>query len=222
MKKPRKIPRDRAAGATGVDGTRTLDVTKMSRGEVALHFAPLGFGVHLGPEFLGDLRRPLGFIQALRLLGSSEEIERRLKEVEQAEISNTQLHDAMGQLWPVAERETTANCLGRLRERLREAKKHMVVMENQLETYGWRFNPKTRKVSRIAGHKGPDLLAEIVWKIYQERYKNKKNTTIVRREIARLLAPYFDADELDTRGRTGAPIYAAIYNRKYRERKNSL
>jgi len=85
----------------------------------------------------------------------------------------------------------------------------------KLRREGWKFNPATKKVSRIAGHKGRDLLAECVRAVYMAEHRGEydgASTTkklSIRRKIAVVLAPYFDAMELAPE--SGAPIYMAIY-----------
>lgn len=87
--------------------------------------------------------------------------------------------------------------------------------EKKLQREGWRFNPATRKTSRIAGHKGRDFLAECVWAIYTAKHREEYSGASdakklsIRRKIAAVLAPYFNAPELSPA--SGAPIYMAIY-----------
>lgn len=82
--------------------------------------------------------------------------------------------------------------------------------EKKLGRDGWRFNPSTRKVSRIGKNRGRDLLGECVCRIYREKHSDKGNTFDTRRKISWALTPYFELSELSAKA--GGLIYHAIYN----------
>jgi hypothetical protein len=161
-------------------------------------------------ETLSDL---LVAVAGLRYLGAPDTIREKIEDAQKASAYNREME------WiPEKERGKISTPLEALEQRLRYIYTRAVVAEDLLQKAGWRFNPSTRKASRIAKNRGRDLLGECVWAIYTERYQEeysgasaaKKRS--IRRKIAAVLAPYFDAAELSPESE--APIYFAIRNRE--------
>lgn len=86
--------------------------------------------------------------------------------------------------------------------------------EKNLLTSGWRFDSMTGRATMIRGGRGRDFLRECVWAIYTAKHREEyldaadAKKLSIRRKIATVLAPYFDAAELSPE--SGALIYDAI------------
>jgi hypothetical protein len=172
-----------------------------------------GLGFRAGRR-LGELGELLGPIAALRLIGCSEGFSKQL-ELHKS-VAFCYHNFSIPQLWTGNDRTKTEGHLDRLGGRLNYCYERALEAEKILRVKGWRFNAETKKLLRIARHKGRDLLAECVWKIYSEKFREKGNTFPVRRKIAAYLGPYFECDEL--KKASGGPTYTAIYNREKRSR----
>lgn len=161
-------------------------------------------------DSLSDL---LVAVAGLRYLGTSDTIREKIKDTQKVSAYNREME------WmPENERNRISTPLEELEQRLRWIYMRAVVAEDLLERSGWRFNPSTRKASRIAKNRGRDLLGECTWAIYTERHRKEYNGASavkkrsIRKKIATVLAPYFDAAELSPESE--APIYFAIRNRE--------
>jgi len=89
-----------------------------------------------------------------------------------------------------------------------------------LKMHGFKYNPQTRRATRIRDGEGKDLLSECVWRLYSMRYRaeyrkaSPAKKSEIRQKIGTALAPWFDEAELSPK--TGCPIYSAIWNGEYR------
>ncbi len=192
-------------------------------GHVWLEMSEPGKGFTLGPAVLQGVRKLLAPIGALRLLADdvalpvSEQLKQKIVAVQSVvNISELFLGDdplfEHSSIWADGERDATESILNRMKERLEYCHRRALEAEKILARAGRKFNPATRKIVRIAGHAGRDLLGECVWMIYKKEYKVDRNTFATRRKIAAKLARYFDMTELSPK--SGAPIYMTIYKRE--------
>lgn len=171
-------------------------------------------GVLDGAGALQSLLLPLITLQEM---GNAEKYRAAEHALQEAAEKIRNLVDNLPSLNPtqsIFEKEWKAQ-FDRLSGNLQRTATRMERDEKILEKYGRKFDPKTRKVKRIRDGEGKDLLTECVWAIYttehREEYSgaSKAKKLFIRRKIAAVLAPYFDAKEL--RLKSGAPIYMAIY-----------
>lgn len=171
-------------------------------------------GVLDGAGALQSLLLPLIMFQEM---GNADRYRAAHLELQEAAEKIRSLVDNLPSLDPtqsIFEKEWKAQ-FDRLSGNLQQTIARMEGAEESLKKSGWKFDPKTRKVTRIAGHVGRDLLTECVWAIYTAEHREEYSGASaakklsIRRKIAAVLAPYFDAEELRTD--TEAPIYRAIY-----------
>lgn len=166
-------------------------------------------GGPLGQRTLDDL---LGPLVALKKHGTFAELKTKYDTVRKAAIVNRDLPEMNDE-----DRERFRGMFNELNGYIRFLCVRMKEAEEFLRNAGWKFVPGpeagTGKLSRIAGHKGRDLLTECVWVIYTAKYRReyRKATDArkqsIRRKIAAELAPYFDAD---LSAGSEAPIYRII------------
>ena len=156
-----------------------------------------------------DLNALIAPIEVLKVYGSSVELIRKFKAVQQAAIVNRDLPMYDGN------RARIASCIEELAEHLRRLATVAYDAETFLSDMGWKFDPEKKKVRQKGRrHRGKDFFSEIVWAFYAARYSDKGNTAYVRRKISRELANYFyESDTSELSANAGAPIYAAIRNR---------
>lgn len=161
------------------------------------------WGGNVAGHNIETLLAPMAFLQ---VYGTPAELEARFQAVRAAAIVNRYLpmNDDDRKRFAASFNELAAY-IGLLAQRAK-------VAESFLAAYGRKINPKTRKVTEAKrGHRGRDLLGEMVWDIYSKNQK-KGNTPTVRRKISRELSAYFGESELSEKSE--APIYLAIYNRE--------
>jgi hypothetical protein len=165
----------------------------------------------------GSLQSLLLPLIALQELGDAETLRRKRGEIQEVAEKLRGLVDSFSSLNPtesIFEKEWKAQ-FDRLGANLQRHIDRMTKAEEILKKAGWNFDSKTRKAKRDRDGKGKDLLTECVWAIYTESYREEyggasaAKKLSIRRKIAAVLAPYFDATELSPE--SGAPIYMAIY-----------
>jgi hypothetical protein len=157
-----------------------------------------------------DLNALIAPIEVLKVYGSSVELIRKFKAVQQAAIVNRDLPMYDGN------RARIASCFDELAGHILRLAKVARNAETLLANMGWKFDPEKKKVRQKGRrHRGKDFFSEIVWAFYAARYSDKGNTAPVRRKLSRELAKYFyESDKSELSPASGALIYAAIYNRE--------
>jgi hypothetical protein len=167
------------------------------------------------PPKKANLELPFGWIKNLRERGRAEEIEPKAKAASEllAHLQGERLKDRPEHYATFMVEMTAAELHGYL-DLSRKAEEH-------LKRLGWHMD-EAGKITRNRKGKGADLLGELVWPIYVEKYREeyckatKAKKRSIRKKIAAALPPIFNDDELSPD--SGAPIYWAIRNREKRSR----